>query len=151
MTGLALSADDRTAYSVAKDGSVFQLDVETLKRWAAHTLKRMPLMLGTPCPALCTRCCCSRSAASHPVKPPHLGEQLVTGRHGISAPGYAGLCWALGKRSGVRPAGKLNVCRLAPSTRFVAGGTEAAAAGKDAAPAADWVRRLPRGQARPIY
>ena len=40
VTGLALSVDDRTAYSVAKDGSVFQLDVETLRRWVAHTLKR---------------------------------------------------------------------------------------------------------------
>ncbi|KAK9821308.1 hypothetical protein WJX81_007831 [Elliptochloris bilobata] len=31
-TGLALSTDDRTAFSVSKDGSVYQLDVETCKR-----------------------------------------------------------------------------------------------------------------------
>jgi len=35
VTALALSADDRTAFSVAKDGSICQLDIETCKRCAA--------------------------------------------------------------------------------------------------------------------
>ena len=34
VTALALSNDDRRAYSVSKDGSIIELDVETGTRWA---------------------------------------------------------------------------------------------------------------------
>ena len=38
VTAVALTADDRSAYSTSKDGSIFVTDTETGTRWAASCL-----------------------------------------------------------------------------------------------------------------
>ena len=79
VTGLALSADDRTAYSVAKDGSVFQLDVETFKRWVAPIRKCSGAGAWQSFAGACTKGCCSRRAAAFLILLAHLVSSCSLG------------------------------------------------------------------------
>ncbi len=168
MTALALSADDRAAFSVAKDGSICQLDIETCKRCAAPAPLQPPRAAGALHPYGSRRPTSLRQQA--PLSQPGPGDvQAVRCGRGRPAPlrqqapcspARAGAPHPCASR---RPASLAQQARYAPAapgacpcpaaarrTPFSARGSGGAPTdAPEPAAAADWVRRLPRGHVRP--